>query len=180
MRHIQVMALAVLILSVNAWYLDDKAQAQPVEGLELKPINLTCGILLDKVVANGGRATIVTNNGRTQVVHYLTGSLSPNGSSASGELTELKSDRKECLERTGGEGSFSNCKLDQPFSMRQPDKAKLSITKQANNKGAATIVWPGGGVTTDELVCTASGTYIWHREHITAVLVISEGPRPPR
>lgn len=184
MRH-QTAVVAGIILSVSALFLgmDVHAQStpnlQPMPNPHLKPTIPMCGILLNKVIANGGMATIVTNNSKTRVVHYLTGSLSSAGSSASGSLTELKSDRRECLESTEG-GFGATCRADQPFSIRRPDQARLSIAKQANDKGTATIEWPGGGVTTDELVCTSSGTYLWHRENITAVLTLSEGPRLTR
>lgn len=186
MRHQPAVVIGI-ILSVSALFLavDGHAQStpdlQPIPNPQLKPTvpNLMCGTLLNKVIANGGMATIVTNNSKTRVVHYLTGSLSSAGSSASGSLTELKSDRRECLESTEG-GFGATCRADQPFSIRRPDQAKLSIAKQANDKGTATIEWPGGGVTTDELVCTSSGTYLWHRENITAVLTLSEGPRLTR
>ncbi len=174
------MLLAMIIIALGVLCLDRDVYAQSTPNLNLKPINPMCGILVGKIVANGGRATIVTTNSKTQVVHYLTGNLSSSGSSASGQLTELKSDRRECLEPSGGEGGFASCRADQPFSIRQPDQAQLTLAKQPNKKATATIIWPGGGVTTDELSCTPSGTHIWHRENITAVLVVTEGARPPR
>lgn len=181
MRYQRVATLlATIIIAVGVLCLGRDVYAQSTPNLNLKPINPTCGILLDKVITNGGRATIVTNNSKTQVVHYLTGNLSSSGSSTSGQLTELKSDRRECLESTGGEGRFATCRADQPFSVKQPDRAQLTIAKPASKKLTATITWPGGGVTTDELACTSSGTYVWHRENITAVLVVSEGPPAPR
>jgi hypothetical protein len=176
----KIMFLSMIVLAFGGLCMDSEVHAQSTPNLNLKPINPMCGMLLDKVITNGGRATIVTNNSKTQVVHYLTGTLSSSGSSASGQLTELKSDRRECLESTGGEGGFATCRADQPFSIKQPDQAQLTIAKPVSKKATATITWPGGGVTTDELACTASGTYLWHRENITAVLVVTEGPRAPR
>lgn len=188
MRHqTAALFLAMIILASGVLCLDRDIHAQstpnlqPMQNPHLKPTipSLMCGILLNKVIANGGMATIVTNNSKTRVVHYLTGSLSSSGSSASGSLTELKSDRRECLESTEG-GFGATCRADQPFSIRQPDQAQLTLAKQPTKKPTATITWPGGGVTTDELVCTSSGTHIWHRENITAVLSVTEGTRPPR
>lgn len=176
----KTMILAMIILALGVLVHGKDVYPQSTPNLNLKPINPMCSILLDKVITNGGKAMIVTNNSKTQVVHYLTGNLLSSGSSASGQLTELKSDRRECLESTGGEGGFATCRADQPFSIRQPDQAKLTIAKQADNKTTAPVVWPGGGVTTDDLTCTSSGTYVWHRESITAVLVVTEGPRAPR
>lgn len=181
MRYqMRAMFLAMIILGSGVLCWDRVVYAQVTPDLNLKSPNLMCGTLLDKVITNGGSATIVTNNSKTQVVHYLTGHLSSSGASASGQMTELKSDRRECLEPTGGEGGFATCRADQPFSIRKPDQAQLTIAKPASKKATATTTWPGGGVTTDELTCTSSGTYVWHRESITAVLTVSEGPRQPR
>lgn len=173
------MFLVMIILTVGLLCLGRDVHAQSKPNVNLKIINPMCGILLDKVITTGGRATIVTNNSKTQVVHYLTRNLSSSGSSASGQLTELKSDRGECLESTGGERQI--CELQSRSTiLYQPEQAQLTIAKPANKNATITITWPRGGVTTDELACTSSGIYVWRRENITAVLAVSEGPRPPR
>lgn len=104
-------------------------------------------------------AVLVTNDASTQVVTFLTGWLDPTsgGETIDGGLTELISNRTE-----GGAPDM------QPFSIRQPEKAHMSVT----NRGFIVIKWPGGGTTTEKASCSPNGTFVFSHGSYTGVLTL--------
>lgn len=130
-----------------------------------KPVNFECSIGIDKAISSTKElgVTIVTNDSKSHVVHYLFGFLHRQNGFLEGEVKEYFSDRILNLD-TEGFGT------SQPFSAHKTGTTHITLS----NPKTITIKWDGGGTTVNKFTCTSSNTLIWHDASYSAVMTYSQ------
>lgn len=132
-----------------------------------KPVNFECSIGIDKAISLSElefSITIVTNDSKSNVVHFLYGSLNRNNGFLEGDVKEYFSDRTLNLDTEGFGGVL------QPFSAHRTGKTHVILS----NPKTITIKWDGGGTTVNKFTCTSSNTLIWHDASYSAIMTYKE------